>query len=241
VNPTHPAAEVDAGGDVAELIGAADLELAPELVAEVGEVVRLHEHVAELGVAEPAFPFQARAHGLLREHHVDGEVLADVPKEFDVSHAAEPVSVVRQDGAAARFEVEEAADLLPDRCDVLGKLLDRKQVPLFALPGRITHHPRRPAGDDDRTMAGLLEATQRHEADEAADVQGGGRRIEAAVQGDRTLAQARRERVLAGPLMCEAAPAEVVEEVHEAAASYQRDVARQSTRLVPSTSPTRYH
>ena len=52
LHAAHPPGQVDAGRDVAPLVAAADLQLAAVLVVQVHEVVRLQQHVAELGVAQ---------------------------------------------------------------------------------------------------------------------------------------------------------------------------------------------
>ena len=48
--------EVDAGNDVAVLIGAGHLDRAVGGAVEVKKIIRLEDHVAELGVADPLLP-----------------------------------------------------------------------------------------------------------------------------------------------------------------------------------------
>src|SRR5881397_3207640 len=80
--------EIDAGSDVPPLIAAAHLDgaaLAPE---QVQEIVRLEQHVAELGVRDARV--EPRLHRLLLEHHVHAEVLADVAQEVHEALLPEP-------------------------------------------------------------------------------------------------------------------------------------------------------
>ncbi len=70
------------------------------LSEEVHEVVGLQDHVAEFGVGDALVAVgEALADGVLLDHHVDGEVLADVAEHIEVGDGAEPVEVVDHDGA----------------------------------------------------------------------------------------------------------------------------------------------
>ena len=109
----RPPDQLEPGGDVAPLVGAAHLELDAERPVQVGEVVCLEQHVAELGERQPAL--QADLDRVLGEHVRDREVLAGVAQELDQRELAEPVEVVDQDRAGPRREVEEALELAPDR------------------------------------------------------------------------------------------------------------------------------
>ena len=76
-----PPDQLQPGGDVAPLIGAAHLELDAELPMELQEVGRLEEHVAELGVRQAGLePVLDR---ILGQHVRDREVLADVAQEVE--------------------------------------------------------------------------------------------------------------------------------------------------------------
>lgn len=99
LDTVHAAGEVDAGGDVAPLVAAADLKLAAVVAVEMDEVVGLKEHVGEFGVADAAFATQAVLDRVLGEHDVDGEVFSNVAKEVEEGEAAHPVEVVEEEGA----------------------------------------------------------------------------------------------------------------------------------------------
>ena len=83
------AAEVDAGGDVAPLVAAADLQFAVVVAAQHVEVERLQQHVAELGVADADFAvFHAGADAFLGDHLVDGKMFSDVAQEIEIAKRA---------------------------------------------------------------------------------------------------------------------------------------------------------
>ena len=103
-----------------------------ELVEEVQVVVRLKQHVAELGVADALFAvFQPCPHGLLGHHRVDREVLANIAQVFDQRHLAQPVGVVHQQRAVFPLEREKTLELAADMLSVFGDLLGAEQHPLF--------------------------------------------------------------------------------------------------------------
>ena len=131
--PELLAGEVDAGGDVAPLIAAADLQLAVVVAAEDVEIEGLEQHVAELGVADADLAvFHAGADAFLGHHLVDGEVLADVAQEIEEADGGGPVGVVHQAGGVGRgVEVEQAAELFLDPGDVVGQDFLGEQLALL--------------------------------------------------------------------------------------------------------------
>ena len=123
--------EVGAGGDVAPLIGAADLELAVVGFAQVVEIVGLEQHVAELGVADAGVAFHAGANAVLRHHDVDGKIFPDVAQEIEVADAGGPIGVVDEArGIRGRREIEQARKLGGDAADVVRELLDGEKIAL---------------------------------------------------------------------------------------------------------------
>ena len=89
-----PANQLATRSDVPPLITAAHLQRALPFAEQVQEVVRLQQHVAELGEREPAL--ETRLHRFLLQHDVDRKVLADVAQEIDQLLIAEPPGVVEQ-------------------------------------------------------------------------------------------------------------------------------------------------
>ena len=76
-----------------------------------------------------------------------------------------------------RVEVDDPAELLLDARHVVVEHVVVEQVALLGATARVADHARGAAGQGDRTVAGILEAAQRDEPDQVADVQAVGRRI----------------------------------------------------------------
>ena len=203
--------EVDAHGDVAPLVAAAELDVAAVVEMQAQEVVGLEQHVAELGVGDPLIrTLEAGLDGLLGHHLVDGEVLADVAQVLEGRQRAEPVGVVEQQGAAV-VEVEELAQLGADRLEVALDGLEVEQLALVLLAARVADHARAASGEGDGPVARLLEPAQRAELHEVAHVEAVGRRVEAGVDREPGLVEALRE-VRVGHLVDQAAEGEVLRE-----------------------------
>ena len=83
------ARQFDAGGDVAPLIAAADLQFAIVIAIEHVKIKRLQQHVAEFGVADADFAvFHAGADAFLGDHLVDGKMFSDVAQEIEEADVA---------------------------------------------------------------------------------------------------------------------------------------------------------
>lgn len=211
-----PADQVGAGGDVAPLVGAADLQLAALLAPQPVEVVGLQQHVAELGVRQPGFALEPRAHAVLRDHHVDREVLADLAQEVEVVERHGPVGVVHQFCRIRAVEVQQLRELGLDRRDVVFELFPGQQVALGRLAGGIADHPGGAAGQRQRLVAGELEAAQHQLAHQMPDVQAVRGRIEAAVERDRPLGEPLAQAVEIRAVGDQVAVFEVGDQVHGA-------------------------
>ena len=179
-------------------------------------VVGLEQHVAELGVGDALLgALEAGLDGLLGDHLVDGEVLADVAEEVDEAVAAEPLGVVEQQAlglARRRRQVEEAARAGPGSprgwpascsAESRGRSSD--------LPPGSPIRPGAAAGEQDRAMAGELQPAQGEDAEQVADMQAVGGRVEAGVGGRRPGVEQRPERFVAH-LVDEAAKREILRE-----------------------------
>ena len=90
--PARPPDQLEAGGDVAPLVGAAHLQLDADRPVHVGEVVRLEQHVAELGERQAAL--QPHLDRVLGEHVRHRRSACGVAQEVDQRQLAEPVEVV---------------------------------------------------------------------------------------------------------------------------------------------------
>ena len=119
------------------------------------EVVRLEQHVAELGVREAGL--EPRLHRLLLKHHVHREVLPDVAQEVDEPLGDEPFGVVEQQrGALAGAELEEPRHLIALALEILADLLLGEQRPLARLARRIADEAGAAAHQHDRPVAVAL-------------------------------------------------------------------------------------
>ena len=218
-----PPDQLEAGGDVAPLIGAAHLELDAQVAVEVLEVGRLEEHVAELGEREAA-PSRDCTESF-DEHVRDREVLPDVPQELEHRDLAEPVEVVDHDRRRRAVEVEESLELRADPGEVRLERRPVEEVPLRRRAGRVADHPRSAAHEDDRAAAPPLEMDERRDRHEVSDVERRAGGVEPVVGGD--LASGRQAGGEPwGRVVEEAAPAELVEESREAVGGSSGSVVR---------------
>ena len=102
------AGQVDTGGDIAPLVGAADFQNRAVAFVQLGEVVTLQQGIGELGEGNAcAVAVDALFDGFFVQHGVDGEMLADVAQEVKAVHAAEPVGIVRHNGGISAFKAQE--------------------------------------------------------------------------------------------------------------------------------------
>ena len=181
----HLADQLDAGGDVAPLVAAAGLQLAAFLVVQVEKVVGLQQHVAELGEGDAFFAVDAVAHRVLGDHVVDGEMLAGIAQEIDQRQRHQPVGVVHHPGRVAfDFEIEEVGQLFLDRLDVGLDLLARQQLALVGLSARVADHAGPAASQGNGMVPKALQARQRNQRDQVADMQAVGGGVEAVIDGD---------------------------------------------------------
>src|SRR5581483_10462396 len=210
-------AEVDAGGDVAPLIAATDLEFAVEFLAEVIEIECLEEHVAEFGVADAGFAvFHAGADAFLGDHHVDGKMLADVAQEFEVTDGSGPGGVVEEAGGIdLGVEVQEAAELFLDGGDVGVEDFAGEQLAFGGLAAGIADGTGGAAGNGDGIMAEQLESPEREERNEVADVQAVGGGIESAVDRGRGGNETFDEFLAVGAIRQQSAPFDFRVDVHQ--------------------------
>jgi hypothetical protein len=180
------AAEVDSCGDIAPLIGAADLEFAVMVAAEDVEVEGLEQHVAELGVADTGFAvFHACADAFFGDHHIDGEVFAGIAEELEVADVTGPGGVIEElGGVGGGIEVEEFGELGFDALDIVIEDFAGEELAFLGFTAGVTDEAGGAAGDGDGVVAGELEAAEGEEGDEVADVEAIGSGVEAAVEGE---------------------------------------------------------
>lgn len=201
--------ELGAGGDIAPLVGAADLELAVVGLAEVAKIVGLKELVTELGVADTALAFHAGLDRVFGEHDVEGEKFSDVAQEIEEAERGGPIGIIHEaGGVTGGVEIQEARELAADGDDVVGELRGREEITFGGFTGGIADHAGGTAGEGDGVVAGELEAAQEELRHEVADVERIARGIEAAIDRDRAGGEALGERGAIGATGVEATPLE---------------------------------
>ena len=92
-----------------------------------------------------------------------------------------------------------------------------EQVALLGATARVADHPGRSTGQRDRPVAGVLEAAQRDQPDQVADVQAVGRRIAPVVDRDRTVGDLGPQELAIGRVVDEVARLEIGDQVHTTA------------------------
>jgi len=175
--------EFGAGQHVPPLVVAAHLQRAAVVLKKVEEVVSLEKHVVELNKIQPLL--QPDFIAFRRQHPVDAEMASDVAQKFDVVDLREPIGVVEQQGSAVG-KIDVPRKLLPDGQGVLVDLLAGQHLAHFRLAAGVADEARAAADQRDGAMAAPLHMGQRHDGHQAADMQTGGRGIEADITGNGT-------------------------------------------------------
>ena len=201
--------QLDAPGEVAPLVAAAELQRDPVVAVEVEEVHGLQQHVAELGVADPGL--EPGPDDVAGEHPVDREVLADVAQEVDDRHRRGPVVVVDHRRGVRSLERQERLDLAAHLLDPLLDGVERVERALARLLG-VADHAGRPTHQEVRRVAGLLQSARGQDLDQVAHVQAGRGRVEADVEPHAPLPERLAQGVEVRRVGDQAAPLEVVEE-----------------------------
>ena len=203
--------EIETRGQVAPLVGTAELEHAVVMIVQVQIVVALQHLVAEFSEGDALFGIQATGDDVLRDHRSHAEVLADVTQEVQYVHRGGPI-VVRDEGdgiGALLFKDAanlDAQTLTPLFHYVLGV------EDAFAGLTRIADQTCGTTHQCDRMMTGFLKVAHDDELDEVADVQRGGGRIEAAIIGDGLSVQRFGESIPVSGLGNQPAPFQFIED-----------------------------
>ena len=171
----HAADQLCAGGDVAPLVGAAQLKAASLLLVEVEEVVALEKLVGEFGERHPLARFARKTllHGVLGHHVVDGQILAHVADKVEECVVLHPVVVVHEDGGVGgvAVEVEEAGQLTLDGLLVMAQCSHVEELALLALHRGVANHAGGASHQRDGLVAGALQVFEHHHPHEVADMQ----------------------------------------------------------------------
>ena len=176
--------ELGARGDVAPLVGTAELDFAVHGLVEVQKVVALHELVGEFGERHAvALAVETLLDRILGHHIIDRNALADVADEIEERKLLHPVVVVDHDGGVGSvgLEIEQFGQLALDGLLVVTQRLLVEQVALLRLARGVADHARSAPDEGQRTMAAQLEVLENHHADQVADMQRIGRGVDAQI------------------------------------------------------------
>ena len=109
----------------------------------------------------------------------------DVTQEGDVLQLVQPAGIVDHDRIRRPVaELQEPLEHLQDALLVRLDLLGRQDLAGFVLAGRIADFGGAAAHQDDGLVTGLLQAAQRHDLNQASDMQAGPRAIESDIGRD---------------------------------------------------------
>ena len=171
VHTAHLVDQVQAGGEVAPLVGAAEFQRAVVFVKQVEEVVALQHLVAELGEGDAFLRVQAAGDRVLGEHMVPRRKLrADVTQEVDDGHRGGPIVVGHETYGVRAFGVQNAADLILQAIGPAGHHVLRVKR-TFAGLARVADESGGATDQSDRMMARKLQVTHVDELHEVADMQ----------------------------------------------------------------------
>ena len=211
--------QLEAGRDVAPLVGAAALQLDPVRATQVGEVGRLEQHVAELGEGESLRPSAPAPSPSSSMYGIVKCLPTSRRKSSRRTSPSQSRLLTTRAWVGARAEIEEAGELVADGVDVGldGRPIEKRSL---ARPTRrVPDQPRRPADHRHRLAARALEPHQAVDGHEMADVERAERRVESVVRADRLVrGQARLQAVR--HVVDEAAPAEVRQQRREASRAH---------------------
>lgn len=175
---------------VAQLVGAPQLDPAAVLLVQDVEVVGLEHLVGELGQAHPSRALQPGLHAVPAQHGAHPEVPPGLRQEVHEAAVVVPAAVV-QDGHAAQrrgavvkkhFVVrEDPLEALPDAAAVRLHHVGGQPLPLARLPAWVPDERRGPSEQSDDMMAGAAEVQQADESEQVAHMEAVRRGVEAAV------------------------------------------------------------
>ena len=113
-------------------------------------------------------------------------MFADVAEELQISNRAGPVGIIDQTGRIVfRIEIEQFLELLFYAGDIRVQSCFVEELALGCFPAGIANRTGGAAGHRNRVISHKLEAPQREQRNEAADMKAVGSRIESGVKSDR--------------------------------------------------------
>ena len=175
-----------AGGHVAPLVVATELQAHAVLLILVEEVVALEQLVCELCERKTvaSFAVETLLHAVLSHHVVDGDVLANLASEVEEGEVLHPVVVVDELCLVrlCAVEVEELRNLLLDSLLVVVEGSSVEQVALLALARGVANHTGSTAHEQVGLVTATLQVAQHHDTTEVTDVERVGCRVGAQIR-----------------------------------------------------------
>ena len=196
-----PARQIHTAQDVRPLVVTAKLHFAFQIAGHDHKIVGLHQHVVELQERKPLL--QPLLKALRPQHVVDRKVAADIPDKFYVVQGQQPGGVVDADGLSSLWlfigpaaavgkcfvELDEFLEQLLKLVAVVLDGLWRHHLPHIGAAGRVAHHGRAPADEDNGRMAVLLHPHHYDYLHKMPYVQAVRCRVKADVKADAFLSQ----------------------------------------------------
>ncbi len=113
-------------------------------------------------------------------------MFSDVAQKIEDADGPPPVGVVEQKrGIRRAFEIEQAAELSLEAGNVGFEDFGREEIAFRRFAARVADHAGRAPRHGDGAMSRHLEPAQDEQADQVAEVEAVGGRIETGVNGDR--------------------------------------------------------
>ena len=214
--------EVNAGGDVAILIGTADLQLTIVRFAQMQKIVRLQQHVAEFRIADAAVALEL-------ERTLSFASMTLTEKCLPISrrksrrltgavHSALSTSLA---GFCFESKSMNLASWLLMHLTLCASSSRAEQVAFGRAASGVADHAGGAAGKRDRVVTSELEAAQHELAHEVPDMEAVAGGIEAAVERDRPGGEPLAQAGDVGAIGDQSAPCEVFEKVHDNRAGYR--------------------
>jgi len=154
------------------------------MIVQVQEIVGLQQHVGKFGKGQPFLAFQTGADGVLCQHVIDREVLANIPHELDHIQPGQPVGVVHYPRRVAlAVKVEEMCQLLFDGVGVGVDGFQRQEGAFAFLAGGVANHGGAAACQGDGMVSKTLQPGKRNQWHNVPHVQAVGGYIKAVIDG----------------------------------------------------------
>lgn len=190
---------------IAQLVGAPELNLAAVYLVQVVEVISLEHLVGELCQAHTVYALQSGPHAVAAEHGAHPEVPSGLRQKPHHAPVLVPAEVVQDSHGAqlpgsvvkVQFVVcENPLDALSDAASVRLHGVRGQPLPLARFPARVTDLCRGSSEHREDMVPGVPEVQQADDSEQVAHMEAVGRGVKAAVYSLSTGLEQPRELVL---------------------------------------------